>query len=136
MRTSFSLPCLPLSVLIFSALAETALAGPKNTTILLIRHAEKSLNTKELTLAGEARAKGYESYFQDYQRTRATVEPVAAALGLKVDTSFENKAYASMATELETRHAGEDALICWHHGYIPVLLQALGAEPATIVCPP
>ena len=154
MRVSSFLPRLFLTVLLCSALADTALAGPRNTTILLIRHAEKSLETKELTPAGEARAKGYVAYFQNYQfqgkpvklaaifattdskkshRTRATVEPVAAALGLKVNASFENKDYASMVAELETRHAGEDVLVCWHHGKVPGLLRALGADPATLL---
>ena len=129
-------------------------AGPKDATILLIRHAEKSEDTKELTPAGDARAKAYVTYFQNFQvagqplkiaaiyattdskkshRTRATVEPVAAALGLKVNNSFENKDFRSMVAELEAHHARESVLVCWHHGKIPGLLQALGADPATLL---
>ena len=143
-----------LIVLCSGALASTAFAGPKSATILLIRHAEKAADSKELTPAGEARAKAYVTYFQRYQvdgkplklaaiyattdskkshRTRATVEPVAAALGLKVNNSFENKDFALMVADVEAHHAGEDVLVCWHHGKIPELLRALGADPATVL---
>ena len=154
MRIPRSLVGFSILVLLSGALSQAAFAGPKDATVLLIRHAEKSLDTKELTPAGEARAKAYVAYFQNYQvqgkplkltavycttdskkshRTRATVEPVAAALGLKVDSHFENKDFASMAADLEAHHSGENVLVCWHHGHIPKLLQALGADPATLL---
>ena len=154
MRIPCTLLNLGLLVLFSGASTDIALAGPKNSTVLLIRHAEKALDTKELTPAGEARAKAYVAYFQKDQilgrplkltaiysttdskkshRTRATVEPVAAALGLTVDSHFENKDYALMVADLEAHHSGEDVLVCWHHGHIPKLLQALDADPAKLL---
>ena len=143
-----------VTVLCIFALAHTARTCPRDVTILLIRHAEKSADTKELTPAGEARAKAYVTYFQNYQiegkslklaaiyattdskkshRTRATVEPVATELGLKVNNSFENKDFSSMVADLEAHHTGEGVLICWHHGKIPELLRVLGADPAVLL---
>ena len=154
MRVSRTVIYISFLVLFSGALTHTITAGPKSATVLLIRHAEKAPDSKELTPAGEARAKAYVAYFQNYQvqgrplkltaiysttdskkshRTRATVEPIAAALGLTVNSRFENKDFASMVADLEAHHSGEDVLVCWHHGHIPKLLQSLGADPAKLL---
>lgn len=111
----------------YSALAQRA--------VLVVRHGEKISDTDErLTEAGRARAERLAKmlkdagvtaiYSTDTERTRGTVQPLAAALGLKIaiydkgDTAF-----------LERVHAGEPegvVLIAGHSNTIPDLLKALG----------
>jgi broad specificity phosphatase PhoE len=125
-------------------------SGLKNTVILIIRHAEQPDAGFGLSAAGEARARDYVSYFENFtvegrplrldyvfaakdspnsHRPRLTIEPTAKALGLKVDSRFKNKQFLELADEVESRPHGENVLICWHHGTISQLLRALGADP-------
>lgn len=129
-------------------------SGLANTVVLVIRHAEKPETGTGLTPAGEARAKAYAKYFPSYKfngkpfhvdyifatadsknsfRERLTVEPLAAATKLKPDLRFKNKEYQELADALRAKSYGKDILICWHHGKIPDLLTALGADAAKLV---
>lgn len=122
--------------------------------ILIIRHAEKSETNDGLTPAGEARARAYAAYFQSYKihgvplkidaifaaadsatshRPRLTVEPAAKALGLAVDASYKNKNYQAMVDDLKTHYRDKHLVICWHHGEMPDLLRALGANPNALL---
>jgi hypothetical protein len=38
-----------------------------------------------------------------------------------------------LAQELQSHPPGTNILICWHHGQIPQLLRALGAEPKKLL---
>ena len=128
--------------------------GPKNTTVLIIRHAEKPDDGDGLTPAGEARAKAYAEYFRDFKfhsepvkldaifaaadsknsrRPRLTVEPLARALGLAVNTSYRDKEVQPLASELEAHDSGKNVLVCWHHGAMIELLRAMGADPETLL---
>jgi broad specificity phosphatase PhoE len=125
-----------------------------DATILIIRHAEKPEFGVGLSAEGKARARAYVEYFQqlrlegkpvqlDYlaaaddsehsQRCRLTLEPLAEALGLRPDTRFQSRQFLELAGELESRPHGKTILICWHHGEIPALLRALGAEPKRLL---
>ena len=134
-----------------AALAEAAAgAGLKDATVLIIRHAEKPDAGDGLAPAGETRAKAYVEYFKNFKvgsepvkldaifaaadsrnsrRPRITVEPLAQAMGLTVNSSYKDKAYQELAGELRAHGEGKHLLICWHHGEIPDLLAALGAAP-------
>jgi hypothetical protein len=122
----------------------------KNTVILIIRHAEKPDSGYDLSPAGYQRADAYPGYFKglamdskplklDYvfatadskgsHRPRLTVEPLGKALGLQVDTRFANKKFQDLVDEIQTKDHGRHILICWHHGEIPNLVRALGADP-------
>ena len=57
-----------------------------------------------------------------------TIEPLAAALGLPVDNRFANKKFQDLVDELQAKGHGKQILICWHHGEIPELAGALGAD--------
>jgi hypothetical protein len=129
--------------------------GPlRDTTILIIRHAEKPEFGTGLSSEGEARARAYVRYFQNFrldsqplrldylvaaddsehsQRSRLTLEPLGQAIGLKPDLRFQAKRPQELVRELQSRSHGKQILICWHHKEIPDLLKALGADPARLL---
>ena len=134
--------------------ATQAQDGPKNATVLIIRHAEVADSGHGLSSRGEERAKAYKDYFLNFavdskrrnpeavlvaadskqsHRPRLTVEPFAKAAKLPIDSRFGNKQPTDLAAELRANHQGKVILICWHHGQIPALLRALGAAPETLL---
>ncbi len=125
-------------------------SGLLNTTILIIRHAEKPASGNTLTPAGEKRAEAYVKYFQNFtvdsqpvkldyliaaanstnsHRPYLTINPLAKALGQPIDQRFKAKEFQELADDLRAKPHGQHILICWHHGDIPQLTQALGADP-------
>ncbi len=121
-----------------------------NAVILVIRHGEKPATGDQLSTAGQARAQAYVSFFKNFkvngqpvkldylfasadskvsQRARLTIEPTSKMLGLAIDTQFADEQFQMLADEIKTRPHGRTMLICWHHGEIPRLLKALGADP-------
>ena len=124
--------------------------GPKNSVVLIIRHAEDADSGHGISPRGEARAEAYKNYFLNLNvdskrleptvilaandskkshRPRLTVEPFAKAAKLPIDTRFGNNQSAELATALRETQHGKVILICWRHGHIPDLLRALGANP-------
>ena len=125
----------------------------KNTVILVIRHAEQSDSGGDLSDAGNARANTYANYFKNFTtdgrplkldylfaaansrvslRPRLTIEPIAKELDLVIDTRFKNRQFQELADEIQRRPHG-NILISWHHGKIPQLLRALGADPKSLL---
>jgi hypothetical protein len=128
--------------------------GPKNSVVLIIRHAENPPNGHGLSARGHERAEAYKDYFQNFRidgerrqpeavlvaadskqshRPRLTVEPFAKAANLPIDNRFANKEPADLTAELRANYQGKVILVCWHHGQIPALLHALGAAPETLL---
>jgi hypothetical protein len=126
----------------------------RDAVILIIRHAEKPGEGRELSPPGEQRAAAYVQYFTNYtidskplnldcliaaadsansRRPRLTLEPLSKRLGLKIALPFKDKQYEEMAHDLQTTPHGKRILICWHHGKIPELAQALGADPGKLL---
>lgn len=126
----------------------------KDTVVLVIRHAEKPESGNTLTPAGEERAKAYVHYFQNYtvdskpvkisylfaaadtkgsMRPRLTLEPLSKALDEVIDQHFTDKQSTELMEELQAKPHGGNIIICWHHGQIPALLKALGANPNKIL---
>ena len=126
----------------------------KDAVILVIRHAEDAREGDGLSATGEARAREYAGYFKNFtidgqplqldsifaaqdsshsHRPRLTVEPTAKALGLTIDSRYANNQFQELANEIESRPHGKSILICWHHGRIPQLLHALGADPQNLL---
>jgi hypothetical protein len=120
-----------------------------NVTVLIIRHAEEPSKGNGLSSHGNARADAYVKYFKNYtidgkplkidylfatrdssnsRRPRLTLEPVAQALGITIDSQFKNNDFLKVAHKIESLPQGSNVLICWHHGNIPGLLGALGAD--------
>ena len=131
--------------------AQAAASGPKHATVLIIRHAEKPESGDGLTAAGEKRAAFYVGYFENFQvnsqplkldylfaardskgseRPVLTVQPLSEALRLPINGDFKNRDYPQLADRLRSgTYDNKSILICWHHGEIPELLRALGANP-------
>lgn len=148
--------CLLIAVIYGFALSVAANAqeGPKSSVILIIRHAENPENGHGLSPRGEERAKAYVNFFQNFtvdskrlepnavvvaadskqsHRPRLTVQRFATAANLPIDNRFANKQPADLAAELRANYQGKVILICWHHGQIPAVLRALGANPETLL---
>jgi hypothetical protein len=121
----------------------------QNTVILVIRHAEKPDDGDGLSAEGETRARAYVNYFKNFtvggqplkldylfvaadskasHRPRLTIEPTSKALVLAIDDRFKNKDFQKLAEEIRSKPHGKTILIAWHHGEIPELLDALGAD--------
>ena len=144
--------CLFIALIYGSALLVVADAqeGPKNSVVLIIRHAEDGASDRGLTPRGQQRAETYKDYFLNFtvdskrmetnvifaakdskqsHRPRLTVEPFAKAANLKIDTRFGNNQSTDLAADLRANQQGKVILICWRHPYVPALLRALGAKP-------
>jgi hypothetical protein len=151
MRRRFSHTIFFVFALILVAHAQD---GPKNSVVLIIRHAEDADSGNGISPRGEERAEAYTNYFREFtldskrlepqtifaakdskksHRPRLTVEPFAKAANVKIDTRFGNDQSAELAADLRANQQGKVILICWRHGYIPALLRALGAEPKSFL---
>ncbi|KAI5115290.1 hypothetical protein M0805_005008, partial [Coniferiporia weirii] len=121
-------------------------------TVYLIRHGEKPSDGSDgLSAQGEQRAECLVNVFSassDYdigyilaehpkssgsrERPLETVTPLAESLGLTVDTSC-SKTDASCVTSAVAAFAAtssENILICWEHGELTDIAEALGVEDA------
>lgn len=125
-----------------------------NTTVLVIRHAEKPESGPGLAPEGTERAQQYAGYFEPFNeqglslpvnslfagadskqsaRPRLTLEPLSQATGLPLDTRFSTDSPEDLVRALSTEHHGNHILITWRHNKIPALLQALGADPEALL---
>ena len=140
-----------LSAAALNVVAQTPTARPP-TTILLIRHAEKLTDGRlDLSPTGFKRASLLPNLFvpagvrpdlptpqfifathqsPHSNRPVETVTPLATALNLPIDNTILNEDYATLATTLlGGKYAGKVVLVSWHHGTLPQLATALGAQP-------
>ena len=144
------------AVIFASALLAVANAqeGPKNATVLIIRHAEDADSGDGISPLGQERAEAYKNYFLNFSvdskrrepqaifaakdskkshRPRLTMEPFAKAANLKIDMRFGNDQSTDLAADLRANQQGKVILICWRHPYMAALLSALGANPETFL---
>jgi hypothetical protein len=154
-------PSLLTTLLIVLTFAPAAFArhGPKDATILIIRHAEKAedKNDPGLSKAGRKRASLYPEYFShltldgqpvhiDYlfaakvtpqsDRPHLTITPLSESLHLPMKLMFEEDQYQNLARDLITGEFDhKTTLICWHHSKIPELIRELGGKPKEILGP-
>jgi hypothetical protein len=151
MRRRFFTAILFTAALILAAQAQD---GPKNSVVLIIRHAENGGPGRDLAPRGKERAEAYKNYFLNFtvdsrrlepevvfaakdskqsHRTRLTLEPFAKAAKLKIDARFGNNQSTELAADLRANYQGKVILISWRHGDIPDLLRALGAKPEDLL---
>jgi hypothetical protein len=136
-----------------ACLAQTvSTAAQPPATILIIRHAEKLTDGRlDLSPTGFKRASLLPNLFvpagvrpdlptpqvifathqsKHSNRPVETITPLAEALHLPVDSTILNEDYVTLATMLLSgRYAGKVVLVSWHHGTLPQLVTALGAQP-------
>ncbi len=121
------------------------------STVLIIRHAEEPDDGSGLSPAGETHANAYVNYFENYRvngtkplpltalfaaanssashRPVLTLTPLSQSTGLPIDSEYKDNDYAKLADALKSTDHGRGILVCWHHGNIPNLIRALGADP-------
>ncbi|MDE1156548.1 MAG: hypothetical protein PW735_12580 [Acidobacteriaceae bacterium] len=125
-----------------------------NTTVLIVRHAEKPVEGSSLTPQGFKRAEAYAHYFAPFEmdgklleinalyaasdtknsvRPRLTLEPLSQALHLPIDQHYASDAPEDLASALATTNHGNHVLIAWRHKKIAALIQALGGSPAQLL---
>jgi hypothetical protein len=102
--------------------------GPKNSVVLIIRHAEDADSGHGISPIGEKRAEAYKNYFLNFavdskrlepnvvfaakdskksHRPRLTLEPFATTAKLKIDTRFGNNQSAELAGDLRANQQGK-----------------------------
>ncbi len=126
---------------------------PKSATVLIIRHGEKPDSGPGLSVAGQARAQAFSAYFQNYltqqgpvkfdylfaaadtaesHRSRLTLEPLANALGLTIDSEARDHQEIVEDLQQDIEYNGSTVLVCWHHGDILDFTRALGVNPEAL----
>ncbi len=105
------------------------------STVFIVRHAEKADNSKdpELSGAGRARAEALANMLRDskigviytteFKRTQETAAPLAKALGLTV-TALPAEKQAELVAKLRASVA--TSLVVGHGNTIPDIIKALG----------
>ena len=127
-------------VRILLALCFAAILGAQDTTVVLVRHAERQSiwdGDSPLGEAGLRRAQALVPrlatfhpaalYTSDLQRTRQTLAPLAARLDLTPST-FPKHASAELAAAILRDHRGQTVVVCWHHDLMKKLVRALGVK--------
>jgi broad specificity phosphatase PhoE len=112
------------------------------STVFVVRHAEKADATKDpdLSEAGRTRAEALTKvlrdakiaviYVTEFKRTQETAAPLAKALGITVTVS---PAQDSAALIAKLRASNGNALVVGHGDTIPNVMKALGiSEPSNI----
>jgi broad specificity phosphatase PhoE len=108
------------------------------TTIILVRHAEKSTTPKDdpvLSDAGKARAAHLAEmlratgvtaiYTTNLQRTGLTAEPLAKQLSIS-PTVFDAKDSSVFSKAIRDKNAGQTVLVVGHSNTVPEIIHGLG----------
>ena len=127
MKKCFVLCCFLVGLALSSSFSQS--------TVFIVRHAEKADNSKdaELSEAGRARAEALANmrkdskisviYTTEFKRTQQTAGPLAKALGLAV-TTLPSENHAALVAKLRTSTA--NSLVVGHGNTIPDVIKALG----------
>ncbi len=140
---------LAAALLSVCAAAPRAWAAPAQ--VIIIRHGEKPDSGPDLDERGYQRAQALVGYFQNNpavtqfgppaaiyamdpkreggsMRAIETVQPLAQALGLSVNTDYTRKQIQPLVSDIMSNPAydGKMVLICWEHSVIPDIAQAFG----------
>jgi broad specificity phosphatase PhoE len=123
---------------VFIAVCNSGLAQEKVTTILLVRHAEKSTtpsddptlspqgNTRTALLVDMLQNSGITAvYATQYARTKLTGEPIARKLRIPIQT-MDAQASKKLANTILAEHAGRTVLVVGHSNTLAEIIEALG----------
>ena len=123
--------------------ASVSPVNPAVTTIVVVRHAERSTDDPRdpsLSAAGQQRARDLSVLLRDagvtdiyttqYKRTRQTAEPYAQQRGIAIvarpiDASNSATYAHDLAQEILTRSAGKSVLVVGHSNTVPDIVRAL-----------
>ena len=118
------------------------------TIVLVLRHAEKASAGSDnpdpaLSDAGLKRAQelirvaedaGVNAiYTTQFKRTRETAQPLAARLGVPINTVEVNKQNmaehpSALAREILSKHKGQTVAVIGHSNTVPLIVEALGGK--------
>lgn len=116
--------------------------------VYLIRHGEKTGDKSDIHLNARGRERAaalvklFPARFESPQvlfasrrsahsdREVETITPLAAALHLKINTTYADEEYAALAKDVLAHYAAKTILVCWHHSHLPALAGALGVKNA------
>lgn len=115
------------------------------TVVVVVRHAEKAPEPKAdppLTEAGQARAQQLveavaglrftAALSTNFERTRATAEPLAARFGLTLKpVDVKGSDVAALVLQ---QHRGETVLVVGHSNTVPDIVAGLGAAKPLPIC--
>lgn len=117
---------------------------PAPVAVFVMRHAEKATNDPrdpDLSDAGRARAGALATMLRhagvthcfatELKRTRQTLEPLAAAVGLEVETLAAADPGA-FVERLRALPAGSVAVVAGHSNTVPAIVRGLGGELARL----
>ena len=136
-------PALAKFIVVFLLLATSTFAngGPEVTTVILVRHAEKSAPSGDVPLSASGTARANELarvlgsvkldaiYTTPFERTRKTAAPIAEKLGQKLVEIDAGKAYAAeMVKLIREKHDGGIVLVVGHSNTTVDVIKALGGD--------
>lgn len=114
-----------------------ALISDTTTTLIIMRHGEKETTGADPNLNSDGQLRAEELkrllanvsvsaiYSTPFNRTRQTVQPLAAAKGLIVMEYPTEKSYAQLESEVLTAHRGKTVVIVGHSNTVPDMLKEL-----------
>jgi broad specificity phosphatase PhoE len=127
------------------ASAQSTPAG--STTIIIVRHGEKAAEPAAdppLTPAGVVRARALADLVKDagvtaivstqLQRTRLTVAPTAAKLGITAEIIDARLTPRATADSILAKHRGQTVLVSGHSNTVPAIIAAFGAPQPADIC--
>jgi phosphohistidine phosphatase SixA len=116
------------------------LLGAQETTVVLLRHAERQSlwdGDSPLAAAGLRRAQTLVPqlmdfhpsalYTSDLRRTQQTLAPLAEALGQKPIVKAKDSSEA-LAADILREQRGHTVIVCWHHDLMKKVVRALGVK--------
>jgi phosphohistidine phosphatase SixA len=137
---SMTAPRLRRGILLAFLFSLAAGLGAQDSTVVILRHAERQSlfdGDSPLSEAGLRRAEGLvatlcgfrpESLFaSDLKRTQQTLAPTAARLDLAPRIRAKGGSEA-LAAEILRDHRGRTVIVCWHHDLMKKLVRALGVK--------
>ena len=123
--------------------------GLSDTTVLIVRHAEKADTGNGLSPMGQQRAQAYATYFDPLQlngqsltpqsliatsdskssvRPRLTLTPLSQRLGLPIQQPFSDGKVDDLVHALHKQNTVKVVLIAWHHGEIGKMIDDFGGD--------